>query len=119
MTPQRPSAASGAQAWQRRIITDLKHVPSVWRLQAELQWAVDGIIAQGSVIIICAESGTGKTWLGYHLAGWIAHCRQVLGRSVQRPKEFHLDGENPLYTIKERLSDPGITATDELTTRNR
>ncbi len=26
------------------------------------------MIARGSITLICAESGTGKTWLGYYLA---------------------------------------------------
>ena len=68
-----------------------------------------------SVTLICAESGTGKTWLAYYIAGCVAHGVSVLGRSVKRSKVLYLDGENPLYVVKQRLFDLGIVETPDLT----
>jgi hypothetical protein len=73
------------------------------------------MIARGSVTLISAESGTGKTWLGYFLAGHVAHGREVLGRTVRRSRVLYLDGENPLYMVKQRLFDLGIAETPDLT----
>jgi hypothetical protein len=70
---------------------------------------------RGSVTLISAESGTGKTWLGYYLAGCIAHGLPILGYPVHGCKVLYLDGENPLYVLKQRLSDLGIADTANLT----
>jgi hypothetical protein len=72
------------------------------------------MIARGSVTLICSESGTGKTWLGYYIAGCVAHGSRALGRAVRRSKVIYLDGENPLYTVKQRLSALGIQETKDL-----
>jgi archaellum biogenesis ATPase FlaH len=72
------------------------------------------MIARGSVTLICSESGTGKTWLGYYLAGCVAHGTAALGRPVQNSKVLYLDGENPLYTIQQRLKALGIDETGDL-----
>jgi hypothetical protein len=96
------------------LITDLSQLPSVWGLEANLRWSVENMIAQGSVTLICAESGVGKTWVGYYIAGCVAHGMPVAGRCVRQSKVLYLDGENPLYVVKQRLFDLGIQETDEL-----
>jgi predicted ATP-dependent serine protease len=73
------------------------------------------MIARGSVTLICAESGTGKTWLGYFLAGRVAQGRDVLGRAVRQSRVLYLDGENPVYMVKQRFFDLGISETPNLT----
>lgn len=99
----------------RPLVTDLSQIPSVWSLEIDLKWCVDEMIGQGSVTLICAESGTGKTWLGYYIAGCIAHGFSVIGRTSQRGKVLYLDGENPLAVVKQRLLDLGIGETADLT----
>ena len=89
-------------------ITSLSQIPSVFGLESKLDWLVDGMIAQGSITMICAESGTGKTWFGYYLAGCVANNVSVLGQAVLGCKVLYLDGENPLYVAKQRLKDLGI-----------
>ena len=96
-------------------ITDLSQIPSVFSLEAQLDWCVKGMIAQGSITLICAESGTGKTWVGYFLAGCVAHGVPVLSRPVRACKVLYLDGENPLCVAKQRLLDLGISETPNLT----
>lgn len=96
------------------LITDLRQIPSVWTLEMNLNWCVHEMIAQGSITLICSESGTGKTWLGYYIAGCIAHGRPLIGRVTRPSKVLYADGENPLYVVKQRLFDLGITQTDDL-----
>jgi hypothetical protein len=76
--------------------TNVSQIPSVWTLESHCEWCIEDMIARGSVTLISAESGTGKTWLGYFLAGRVAHGREVLGRAVRRCRVLYLDGENPL-----------------------
>jgi AAA domain len=96
------------------LITDLSQLPSVWKLESSLVWSVEEMIAQGSVTLICAESGTGKTWYGYYLAGCVAHGLPVIGLKSRRSKVLYVDGENPLYVVKQRLFDLGIQDTADL-----
>jgi hypothetical protein len=96
------------------LITDLSQLPSVWDLEAKLNWCVEDMIACGSVTLICSESGVGKTWLGYYIAGCVAHGIPVAGRCVKQTKVLYLDGENPLYVVKQRLFDLGIRETEDL-----
>ena len=93
---------------------DFSELPSVWDQKAELEWLVDGLIASRSVTIIAAESGTGKTWLALAIAGAVAHGQAFAGRSVSQQKVLYLDNENPLFTVKERLSELGIERTPDL-----
>ncbi|HZW91607.1 MAG TPA: AAA family ATPase, partial [Candidatus Eremiobacteraceae bacterium] len=87
------------------LITDLSQIPSVWNLESSVEWCVEDMIAKGSVTLISAESGTGKTWLAYYIAGRVAHGTPILGRQVKQSKVLYLDGENPLYLVKQRLLD--------------
>lgn len=111
--PGTPVAAPVIDAFP--LITDLGQIPSVFGLESQLDWCVDGMIARGSITLICAESGTGKTWLGYYLAGCVARSVPVFGHLVQGCKVLYLDGENPLYVVKQRLFDLGIGDTPNLT----
>jgi hypothetical protein len=96
------------------LVTDLSQIPSVWKMEANQKWCVNEMIGQGSVTLISAESGTGKTWLGYFIAGCIAHGHPVIGRASERSKVLYLDGENPLAVVKQRLLDLGIKETPDL-----
>jgi hypothetical protein len=107
-------AETGIRSADLPLITDLSQIPSVFSFESQLDWCVDGMIARGSITLISAESGTGKTWLGYYLAGCIARGVPVLGRPVKACKVLYLDGENPAYVVKQRLFDLGISETPEL-----
>ena len=98
----------------RRVITDLSQLPSVWKLDSRLEWAVDRLIPRGSVTLISAESGTGKSWLAYALAGSIARGHEFLGRGVKQMSALCLDGENPLYVVKDKLENLGLPETPSL-----
>jgi predicted ATP-dependent serine protease len=79
-----------------------------------MSWLVPGLIAEGSVNLISSASGTGKTWVAYFLAGCVAHGSEVFGEHARRRKALYLDGENPLYVVKNRLAKLGIAETPDL-----
>lgn len=111
----RPLPATEHTGVTAPLITDLSQIPSVWNLESTLDWCVHEMIAQGSVTLISAESGTGKTWLAYYVAACVARGLPVIGRPVKQSTVLYLDGENPLYVVKQRLLDLGLTATPGLT----
>lgn len=45
-------------------ITSITQLPSIWHLEATVEWLIDGFIPLGSVNLITSESGTGKTVVG-------------------------------------------------------
>ena len=95
-------------------IAEVSALPSVWTLEDSIDWLVKDMIPRASVNLISAESGTGKTWLAYAIAGAVAHGRSFIGREVRQTPVVYLDGENPLYVVKRNLADLGIGATDQL-----
>jgi KaiC/GvpD/RAD55 family RecA-like ATPase len=99
---------------QPRPITEVSALPSVWDLDAKVEWLVPDMIPRASVNLISAESGTGKTWLAYAIAGAVAHGSAFIGRAAQSAPVLYLDGENPLYVVKRNLGDLGIPRTDAL-----
>src|SRR5690242_19062714 len=92
-----PSGPPIASNTERVEITTL---PSVWTLDDRITWLIDDIIPRASVNLITAESGTGKTWLAYAIAGAVAHGKKFIDRTVVRASVTYLDGENPLYVVK-------------------
>jgi hypothetical protein len=95
-------------------IPQVSDLPSVWKMEANVEWLVDGLIPRGSVNLISAESGTGKTWLAYAIAGAVANGTPFIGRAVHRTRVLYLDGENPLAVVKRNLADLGIAETPDL-----
>ena len=95
-------------------LTDISTLPSVWDMEVTLDWLVEGVVPRASVTLITAESGTGKTWLAYYLAGCVAHGRNFLDRGTQAVPVLYVDGENPLYVAKRNLFELGIERTDHL-----
>ena len=97
-----------------RSVADVAALPLVWDLEAKVEWVVADVIPRASVNLISAESGTGKTWLAYAIAGAVAHGTAFLDRAVQPAPVLYLDGENPLYVVKRNLADLGIAKTENL-----
>ena len=85
------------------ILHDLTRLPSVWQLEGENKWLVEGLFSEGSVNLITGDSGDGKSTLALALAGSVAHGRTFLGRACAQRHVLYCDRENPLFTIKERL----------------
>jgi KaiC/GvpD/RAD55 family RecA-like ATPase len=89
---------------ERSILTS-PDLTSVWDTEAKVEWIVDGMIPEGSVNLISAESGTGKTWFAYAMAGAVARGEPFLGLTVKQMPVLYIDGENPLALVKNRLSN--------------
>jgi len=109
-----PAEAIATQTTTPDKITDIAQLPSIWTMEAKVEWLIDGIIPVGSVNLITSESGTGKTWLAYAIAGAVARGESFAGQKVQQRPVLYLDGENPLCIAKQRLSDLGIPETPNL-----
>jgi hypothetical protein len=99
---------------QDGTITDVSSLPAVWDMEAAVDWLVPDMIPRGSVNLISAESGTGKTWLAYAIAGAVAHGTEFIGRAARQAPVLYVDGENPLFVVKRNLGDLGIPRTNAL-----
>lgn len=94
---------------------DISRLPSIWQIPSEIEWLINGIIPRRSVNLISADSGTGKTWLAYAIAGAVARGTNFIGQTVNGPTPvLYLDGENPAFVAKRNLTDLGIGETDQL-----
>jgi hypothetical protein len=98
----------------RREITHIEQLPSVWDLDAKVDWLIDGMIPLRSVNLLTAESGTGKTWVSYALAGAVAHGTPFIGLKTVHLPVLYLDGENPLAIAKRNLEELGLTRNPDL-----
>jgi hypothetical protein len=92
-------------------IADLK---SVWESEQVLVWVMKDLIAEGTVNLLSSASGTGKTWVAYAIAGAVAHGREFIGRTTTQRPVLYVDGENPLFVVKERFEKLGIERTPNL-----
>jgi hypothetical protein len=89
-------------------ITDIAQLPSIWSFEQNIEWIIDGIIPLGSITLLSGESGGGKTWLAYAIAGAVARGEPFADFKVQHRPALYLDGENRLCLAKQRLFDLGI-----------
>jgi AAA domain len=96
------------------ILTVLSRLPSVWKMDAKIEWTIEGMLPAGSVTLLSAESCTGKTWVAYGIAGAVAQGKPFMGLSVTKKPVLYIDGENPLGVIKTRLASLAIPETPEL-----
>ncbi len=99
---------------QPKEITAVDQLPSVWDLDAQVEWLIEGMFPLRSVNLLTAESGTGKTWVSYGLAGAVAHGSDFIGLKTLRLPVLYLDGENPLAIAKRNLEELGIGRTADL-----
>ena len=114
-TPARPCEALAAEPELQRSGTGLHDLPSVWTLEANIEWLIDDMIPLGGITLLSAPSSTGKTWLAHAIAGAVAHGIPFLGRKVKRRPVVYLDRENPLAVVKRNLMDLGIPETGNIT----
>jgi hypothetical protein len=103
-----------APAAPRPEITNIEQLPSVWDLDAKVDWLIKGMIPLHSVNLLTAESGTGKTWVSYALAGTVANGNDFIGLETRHLPVLYLDGENPLAIAKRNLEELGLTRNPDL-----
>jgi hypothetical protein len=72
------------------------------------------MIAEGTVNLISSDSGVGKTFLALALAGAVATGRDFLDKHTTQRPVLYLDGENPLFVVRDRLALLGIPRTPNL-----
>jgi hypothetical protein len=99
---------------ERRILR-VEDVPSIWDIPGEFEWLIDDAITVGSVNLLSAESGTGKSWVAYAIAAAVATGEPFAGLRVLKRPAVYFDGENPSPTVKDRLRALGVTDTTNLT----
>lgn len=93
--------------------TGLHDLPSVWTLEASIEWLIEGFIPLGGITMLSAPSGAGKTWLAQAIAGCVAHGKPFLGLTTKRRKVVYLDRENPLSVVKHRLAALAVGHSDD------
>lgn len=88
--------------------------PSVWDLDANIEWLIADMIPLKGITLISGPSGTGKSWLSCAVGGAVAHGRAFLGKTVQQRPVLYLDRENPLSIVKRNLNDLNIGRTEAI-----
>lgn len=68
------------------------------------EWIVDGLICQGTTLVLYAQAGTGKTLLAYDLCKHIALGQDWNGRSVQQGKVLLIQTDEPQVDTRARFS---------------
>jgi hypothetical protein len=87
----------------------IEDIPSVFTLNSQgIQWAVEGMIAEGSITGFCGEAGGGKSTAITALAGHVAAGVDFLGRRCAPRQVLIEDRENPLPVIVERFERLGV-----------
>lgn len=71
----------------------LASLPSVWSLDAKIEWLIADLVPLRAVTLLTAASGTGKTWLAYAIAAAVAHGQRFLDREVRQRPVLYLDGK--------------------------
>jgi hypothetical protein len=89
-------------------------IEPIWGLEAEMRWLIPDLLVEGSFNLLAAESGIGKTWLSYFLAGAVARGTESFGAKAVERRVIYFDGENPLFNAKQRLFDMDIRETPNL-----
>ena len=81
----------------------LDNIPSVWRFNAKIEWLVPDFLPLAATTLLCAASGTGKTWLAYAIAAAVATGGTLLGHQIQPRPVAYFDGENPVAIVRRIL----------------
>lgn len=96
------------------IFKALEALPNVWRTEARVEWTIEKMFPAASVNLLSSESGTGKTWLAYAIAGAVSRGVPFIGLPVKQMPSVYIDGENLQGVVKERLTNLGIPETPNL-----
>jgi AAA domain len=92
----------------------LDNIPSVWSFDAKIEWLVPGFLPLAATTLLCAASGTGKTWLAYAIAAVVAAGGTFLGHQLQPRPVAYFDGENPVAIVRRNLAQLGVAETPNL-----
>lgn len=67
-----------------------------------MQWTVAGLVPEGHLSMLVGDGGTGKSYLGLHMALCIATGYPFLGRGVRRGRVLYVDQELDLDEQRRR-----------------
>jgi hypothetical protein len=86
-----------------------------------IDWAVHGFAARGTLTLLAAPTGAGKTWLALQLAEAVTRGAPTAGMQCQAGRALYLDAENGPAIIGRRLRDAGMSrdALDYIDMRGR
>lgn len=84
---------NGGPAPVIRDIADLKPMESFGDVQ--IRWVVDGLFAEGAIIVITGKPGDGKTTLAADIAYRVSRGEPFSGRPTSKRPALILDRENP------------------------
>ncbi|MEN6534995.1 MAG: AAA family ATPase [Bryobacteraceae bacterium] len=84
---------NGGPAPVIRDIADLKPMESFG--DVEIHWVVDGLFAEGTIIVITGKPGDGKTTLAADIAYRVSRGEPFAGRPTSKRPALILDRENP------------------------
>lgn len=73
-----------------------------------IRFAVDGVIPFGAITMLVGPPGCGKTTFATAMAGAISEGRPFAGLRTTQAAVLHLDRENGLSVVQERLSRLGV-----------
>jgi len=81
------------------------------KLAAEnpVEWLVDGLIPAGSVVVLNGYPGSYKSYLALLLSYSIARGKPFLGRQTIKGPVVHIDKENPMGVLPERVRQVGYS----------
>lgn len=72
------------------------------------------VIPEQGLVMLFADRGTGKTFVGFHVAYAVASGGQVFRWHADRPRRvLYLDGEMPLAAVQQRFADLVAVANTE------
>jgi len=85
-------------------IRTLADLPDIFSFSAEdVPELVEGLIPGGTVTLLTAPPGLGKSWFSLRLAICVALGVDFLGHECRRTAVLYLDKENPLGLIQQRF----------------
>jgi energy-coupling factor transporter ATP-binding protein EcfA2 len=89
---------------QARLIHRIEDLPRLEGVSgADIDWVVDGIIAEGAMHLITGDAGAGKSTLVSALGYVVSRGDEFLGRSTSKRPVLILDAENPATAVAERF----------------
>jgi hypothetical protein len=89
-------------------------LPSVWDINAPIEWLIEDFLVHGAMTLITGDSGVGKSTLSLALAGAVAQGQRFLGYATKQKRVLYVDGENPVSAVRERLERLRIPRLDNL-----
>ena len=78
-------------------------LPSIWDVEAKMEWLIEGLVARSSVTLLSGESGCGKSTFALGMAGAVVHGQKFLGRNLVQRDVLIVDRENGAWIYQQRL----------------